>query len=53
MEIINSLRDYANEKNKAYMLIETSGQNNIQPLDIRVSQNITIITYILKKYGIL
>ena len=52
-EIMHSLRDYAIDNKKAYMLIETSGQNNIQPLDIRVSQNITIITYILKKYRIL
>lgn len=52
-EIMHSLRDFAIDNKKAYMLIETSGQNNIQPLDVRVSQNITIITYILKKYRIL
>ena len=53
MNIVNSLRDFTLKQGKSYMLIETSGQNNIQPLHIRVSQNITILTYILKRYRIL
>ena len=45
--IKNSLRDYC--KNKSYILVETSGKNNIQPLYIRVNQNLKIISQILNK----
>lgn len=33
-----SLRNFANLNNKHYMLIETTGQNDIQPLKVRVDQ---------------
>jgi len=45
--IKNSLRDFC--KNKHYILVETSGKNNIQPLHIRVNQNLQIINHILDK----
>lgn len=45
--IKNSLRDFC--KNKHYILVETSGKNNIQPLHVRVNQNLQIISHILNK----
>jgi predicted deacylase len=44
-----TLRDYAKRNNINYILVETTGQNNIQPLDVRVDQTQKIIDYILKK----
>jgi len=35
------------------MLIETSGQNNIQPLHVRMKQNNIILNYILKAYRLI
>ena len=49
-----TLRYYCNLKNKKYLLVETSGQKNIQPLHIRVNQNLKVIQYILQhQYKIL
>ncbi len=45
--IKGSLRDYCNSINKHYILVETSGINDIQPLDIRVQQQLKIIQYII------
>lgn len=45
--IVGSLQYYCNEKNIDYILIETSGQYNIQPIDIRVNQILKIIKYII------
>lgn len=42
--IKGSLREYANAINKHYILVETTGINNIQPLAIRVEQHTKIIT---------
>lgn len=49
-EIKGSLRYYMNILNKNYILIETSGQNDIQSLDIRKSQCKLFIMELLKYY---
>jgi len=51
--IPHSLRDYISKSNKKYILVETTGQNNIQPLSIRVNQCITVISYILTLYDMI
>lgn len=51
--IANTLRDYCIRKKKKYILVETSGQNNIQAMSIRINQNLKVINYILTKYKIL
>jgi len=38
-----TLRMYCNNNNKNYILIETTGQNDIQPLNIRVNQHLKIL----------
>lgn len=48
-----SLRDYANKINKEYVLIETTGQNNIQHLSIRINQCLVYIAFFLKHYEII
>jgi hypothetical protein len=45
--IPNTLDAFASDHNKNYILIETSGQNNIQPMDIRVNQVLLIINEVL------
>ena len=40
-------------KNKKYMLVETSGQNNIQPLKLRMKQIYIIIKIILENINII
>jgi hypothetical protein len=45
---IRSLKNFCDYIEKHYILIETSGQNDIQPLDIRVKQVDTIINLFLK-----
>jgi len=45
--IPNTLDYYCNAINKNYILIETSGQNNIQPLETRTNQIISVINTIL------
>jgi predicted deacylase len=44
---LNSLRSYCNLINKNYILVETTGQNNIQPLHIRRNQMIELIRFVL------
>ncbi len=46
-EINHSLRQYCKNKNKEYILIETSGQNDIQELQIRHDQNMIVINTVL------
>ena len=46
-EIKGSLHYYANINDKNYILIETTGQNDIQPMNIRVQQGYDIIYYFL------
>lgn len=48
---LNTLRNHANYKKKNYILIETSGQNDIQPIELRVNQNKYITMFILNKLG--
>jgi hypothetical protein len=49
-EINGSLSHYAELLNKNYILIETSGQENIQPLDIRVNQGHVFINTLFSYY---
>lgn len=46
--IINSLDSYFHTHKKNYLLIETSGQNDIQPLNLRVKQVLTVIDVVLE-----
>ena len=49
-DIPGSLRYYLNLINKDYILVETTGQNNIQPLSTRVNQTLMIINKVLTHY---
>lgn len=49
--IPNTLDSYCNLIKKNYILIETSGQNNIQPLKIRTNQVLLVINTIIKNLG--
>jgi predicted deacylase len=49
--IPNTLDAFASAYNKNYILIETSGQNDIQPMDIRVSQVLLIVNEVLGDLG--
>jgi hypothetical protein len=51
IDIKNTFKYYANIINKNYILIETSGQNDIQELDIRINQARNIIDTILNYYN--
>ena len=44
----NSLSSWCEKNNKNYILIETTGQNDIQPLDLRIKQQELLINKILK-----
>jgi hypothetical protein len=46
-DIKHTLRYYVNLINKDYLLIETSGQNDIQDIVVRTNQNRKIIDYII------
>lgn len=48
-EIPGTLACWANHNKKPYILIETSGQNNIQPMDIRILQIQKIIIMTMAK----
>ena len=47
VDIDGTLRNYINLLNKDYLLIETSGQKNIQPLDLRINQDRMVIDSVL------
>lgn len=49
--IKNSLDYFCNIHNKNYMLIETSGQNDIQPINLRVGQVLLVIDVVLENLG--
>ena len=51
--IKGSLLNYACLIKKDYVLIETTGQNNIEPIQNRVNLMNTIIQIIIKKYEII
>lgn len=53
INIKGTLRYYQQILNKDYILIETTGQNNIQPLDVRIKQNNIFIYKILEFYNII
>jgi hypothetical protein len=53
IDIEGSLRYYLNLINKNYILIETTGQNNIQPLETRINQCDIFIKILLKEYKLL
>ena len=53
LEVANSLRELAMLHKKKYLLVETTGQQNVQPLHIRIKQSNIIIMHFLKLYGIL
>jgi predicted deacylase len=44
---LNSLRSFANYIKRDYILVETTGQNNIQPIEIRRDQMLSIIKNLL------
>jgi len=50
--IIGSLRDYAVKLKLNYLLVETTGQNNIQPLEIRVNQCISVINTVTNYFNL-
>jgi hypothetical protein len=49
-DIKNTFRYYADIIKKNYILIETSGQNNIQDLDVRINQARNVIDTVLTFY---
>jgi hypothetical protein len=53
IDIKGSLKYFMNMHKKNYILVETTGQNDIQPLHIRTNQNKIIIDTILKEYNII
>jgi hypothetical protein len=48
-----TLQCYAHKHDIPYMLVETSGQNNIQPIEDRIAQDTTIVRYILNYLGMI
>ena len=51
--IKGTLRYYANIIDKDYVLVETTGQNNVQPLELRVDQSKLIIDTVLNYFNII
>jgi len=51
-KIPSSLNCYAALNNRTYMLIETSGQNDIQPIEVRAHQDRIIINMVLRALNI-
>jgi hypothetical protein len=52
-KIEGTLSYYCQMLGKNYILVETSGQNNISPLELRIKQNEIIINDILKYYKLI
>ena len=52
-DIKGSLSYYCDNLKKDYILIETTGQKDIQPLEVRVGQNNFVIEYILGFHGMI
>lgn len=50
-DIAGTLSCYMQKNKKAYILVETTGQNDIQPLSLRVSQVVTVVTNVLGVLG--
>lgn len=53
INIKGTLRNFMNINKKNYILVETTGQDNIQPLSIRINQNNIIIKTVLKKFNLI
>lgn len=51
--IIGTLRDYANKYKKHYILIESSGQNEIQNIVLRRDQHLTVVLTTLRNLNML
>lgn len=49
-DIKKTLRCYMQERQKEYILIETSGQNDIQPLEVRMRQVYTVLRVVLDHF---
>lgn len=47
-KVVGSLRDLCNEKKKHYLLVETSGINDIQPMAVRKQQHMYIVAKALE-----
>ena len=52
-KIKGTLRDYTDFIKLNYILVETTGQGNVQPLNIRSEQCINIITTVLENYNMI
>jgi predicted deacylase len=50
-KIKGTFREYADFKKLNYILVETTGQNNVQPLNVRVEQCINIISSVIEYYN--
>lgn len=48
-----TLSQYTKNNNKKYILIELAGQNDVQPMEIRVSQGLNVIDTILNFYNLI
>ena len=48
-----SLRHYCQNNNLNYNLIEITGQNNIQPINLRIKQTINVLETVFKYYKII
>jgi hypothetical protein len=49
--IKNTLDSYINSLNKNYLLVETTGQNNVQPLELRIQQITLIINTVIEMFN--
>ena len=49
-KIKGTFRDYVDINKLNYILVETTGQGNVQPLNIRTEQCVNIITSVLENY---
>jgi len=52
-KISGTFREYADKNKFNYILVETTGQNDVQPLNIRTEQCVNIINSILEYYNMI
>ena len=52
-KISGTFREYADIKKFNYILVETTGQRDVQPLNIRTEQCINIITSVLGNFDMI
>lgn len=48
-----SLTDYCDSIKKSHILVEVTGQHDIQPLELRIQQCYTVIMHLLEYYGLI